>query len=147
MNREDRQKADYLLGYIEAKQDAQDIERRMETLRQQMEAAKRAAEDWIGGSSGRRGDLSDYFARGEDIMREWSESMSVSLAVMKEIETAIDRLEDQKQRRVLKLHYIDGIPWTKIPDIMHYGIDNVYRLRRMALRNMQINNSTQELKE
>lgn len=138
MNREDRQKAEYLLGYIEAQQDVEDTGQRMETLRRKMETARRAAEDWNGGSRGGHSDLSDYFAKASEIMEEWGARKAEALCRMQEIERAIDRLEDPRQRRVLKLHYIDGVPWAQIPDIMHYGIDNVYRLRRLALKNLQI---------
>lgn len=142
MNREDRAKAEYLLGYIKAQQDAEDVGQRMETLRRRMETARRAAEDWSGGSAGRRGDLSDYFEKAEEIMEEWAGREADALRKMQEIEATIDRLEDAQQRRVLKLHYIDGMRWAEIPDAMHYGIDNIYRLRRLALKHLQIDTDT-----
>jgi DNA-directed RNA polymerase specialized sigma24 family protein len=146
MNREDRQKAEYLLGYIDAQQEAEDIRQRMETLRQKMETARRAAEDWSGGSRGRHGDLSDYFATASDIKQEWERKEAAALRRMQEIEAAIDSLGDPRQRRAMKLHYIDGVPWKEMPDIMHYGIDNIYRLRRLALKNLQIDTDTQRHK-
>lgn len=52
---------------------------------------------------------------------------------LREILTAIDSLEDERQKEVLTLRYITGLPFFKIFEQMHYEKTQVYVLHGRAL--------------
>lgn len=53
------------------------------------------------------------------------------------IENAIDSLSDPTQRRLLRLHYINGLSWLMVADRMHYSERWVYELRDKALEQLE----------
>lgn len=54
------------------------------------------------------------------------------------INQAISKIENIDQRRVLKLHYIDGYDFNEIANKLHYGLDWIWTLHRRGLDNLEI---------
>lgn len=130
MNKESRIKAEQLGTYIESRGESQDIWQRMESLQAEMEKVRETG-GW---------EVESYTAECREILRVWADQRTRALENMRSIEQEIDSLADQRERRAMKLHYIDGHSWEDTAEIMHYGIDNIYRLRRSALKRMAKNN-------
>lgn len=68
----------------------------------------------------------DARTRLEEKERELSEKLTEILAL-------IDLVSDERQKRVLTMHYIRGKPWQKIADEIHCDKRHVFRLHGLAL--------------
>lgn len=55
-----------------------------------------------------------------------------------EIRAAIDSAPTHQMRRVLKLHYVDGLKWEEVAECMHYSLRNVRYLHDRAIRKVKI---------
>jgi len=60
-------------------------------------------------------------------------SQNKSLKLASDIEAAIDRLQDPRERRVLRLCYLKLMPMEAIAQQTRYSIAQVYRLRDRGL--------------
>ena len=56
-----------------------------------------------------------------------------------EVKKAIDLQEDEDERLLLKLRYIEGATWEDIAEKMDYSTRHIYRLHKVALRNFKFN--------
>jgi RNA polymerase sigma factor (sigma-70 family) len=57
-----------------------------------------------------------------------------------QIEAAIDTLPS-RERRLMRLFYIDGLSLEEIANIMYYSINHIWRLHGQVLNKMRGNNS------
>lgn len=64
---------------------------------------------------------------------ELSEKIREALRAKREIETAIDRLQDPTLRQLMKYHYIDGNTWEQVAVRMQYSWRQTVRLHGKAL--------------
>lgn len=55
-----------------------------------------------------------------------------------QIESAIDELEDSRQRAVLRLRYINGLSYEEISRKLHYDIRWLHRLEHAALEKLEL---------
>lgn len=126
----------YLSRYKMAKYEVQDIERRIERVRNEMMGVKGIS--YEGGdmphAQFRTGDLSDYVARIDDLLQDWKADQIRAIETMREISSAIDAVEHDQARRVLMLHFVDGYTYEKAAEIIPCGNDAVYRYRRIGLQ-------------
>lgn len=53
-----------------------------------------------------------------------------------EIETAIEAVEQSKERSVLRYRYINNLSWHKIAELMNYDVRSIYRIHGNALLNI-----------
>ena len=141
MTAKEKQKeaAIYLSRYLTAQAEVKDIKRRIERIHSEMMSVK-----GINYESGdmpkqqyRTGDLSDYVARIDDLIREWSEMQTRALELMHEISDSINAVDHDQARRVLMLHFVDGYSYKQIASMIPSSIDSVYRWRRIGL--MKVN--------
>lgn len=58
--------------------------------------------------------------------------------VKREVNAAIDAVEEVQLRRVLELRYRNYLPWEKIAEEMGYDVRNVYILHGKALRRVRV---------
>lgn len=61
--------------------------------------------------------------------------------LQREIEHVIAKVEDDKERRVLELRYLNCLPFFKVAARLHYSLDNIYTIHRKALENLTVPNS------
>lgn len=132
--------ARYLSRYRIAQAEVKDIERRIERVRIEMMGVK-----GINYKNGdmpkaqfRTGDLSDYIARIDDLIRDWKEAQNRALDMMLEISTAINAIDHDQARRVLMLHFVDGYEYEKISEMFPCDIRSVFRWRQIGLRKVVI---------
>ena len=59
-------------------------------------------------------------------------------ALVREIEGAIDAVEDAQYRDLLRYRYLNGWGWQKIADRMRFSQDWVWRLHARALRQVRV---------
>lgn len=125
----------YLSRYSKAKAEVHDIEHRIERVRNEMMGIKGI--DYTGGDmpkqQNRTGDLSDYIAEIDDLIREWQTAQTRAIIVMREISSVINGVKDAKARRVLMLHFVDDFSYEEIAEKMDKSINSVYRWRRIGL--------------
>jgi DNA-directed RNA polymerase specialized sigma24 family protein len=74
--------------------------------------------------------------RCEKISRMITERIEESTALLVRIEAAINNLPDARERRLMRLKYIDGLKWAQVADVMGYEIRQVTRIHGWALANM-----------
>ncbi|MBS5544387.1 MAG: sigma-70 family RNA polymerase sigma factor [Lachnospiraceae bacterium] len=55
-----------------------------------------------------------------------------------EISAAIDKLENQEEKLVLRYRYLDECTWEEIGRMLHMSERSVYRLHGMALKNFTV---------
>ena len=58
--------------------------------------------------------------------------------IKREVNEAIDAVEDIRYRRLLELRYRNYLTWEQIADDMHYEISNVYKLHGKALLRVRV---------
>lgn len=76
-----------------------------------------------------------YSADYED--RLWEENERLA-GVLSDIEQAVSRLSDKRERKVLWLRYIDGKNWSELADEMCYSIQHIQRIHKKALEKLDI---------
>lgn len=57
---------------------------------------------------------------------------------LQEVEAVIDAVPDPGLRDMLRMHYMDGLPWEEIADKQHYSSRHIFVLRRKALALVEI---------
>ena len=82
--------------------------------------------------------LTDYCAALEDELFEKKIRLTY---LQREIEHAIAKVPDDKQRTVLELRYLNCLPFSKIAERLHYSPENVYTIHRDALKNITVHYS------
>ena len=70
------------------------------------------------------------------LLARYDKVLETTAAELLAVETAIERLPDPTQRRLLRLHYINGLSWIAVADRMHYSERWVYELRDKALEQL-----------
>ena len=132
--------ARYLSRYRIAQAEVKDIERRIERVRIEMMGVKGI--NYENGDMPKAqfctGDLSDYIARIDDLIRDWKEAQNRALDMMLEISTAINAIDHDQARRVLMLHFVDGYEYEKISEMFPCDIRSVFRWRQIGLRKVVI---------
>mgnify|MGYP001427493037 CR=1 FL=1 len=73
-----------------------------------------------------------------DLENAMNEKIDQLLDVKAEIEQAIDRVEDDTLRLLLRLRYMKGMTWERIALEMHYSYMHVCRLHRLALQKVKM---------
>ena len=131
-----REAAAYLSRYRSAKGEVQDIERRIERVRDEMMGVKGIS--YEGGDMPKardmERDLSDYVAKIDGLLRDWQAAQLRAVETMREVSAVIEDVGHVEARRVLMLHFIDGKSYEKIAKLIPCGNDTVYRYRRVGLQ-------------
>lgn len=130
----------YLSRYNTARDEADDIEKRIERVREEMMSVKAVSFDNADMPKAQNHitDLSDYIVRIDNLLREWQDARHRALALMAEISAAINAVEHDQARRVLMLHFIDGMEYKDVAKEIPCGEATVYRLRRIGLMSVKI---------
>lgn len=135
-----RTAATYLSRYKTALAECQDIERRIQSARNDMMGVRGIS--YENGDMPKApsvtGDLSDYMVRLDALVREWQSARDRALDLMLEITSAINAVEHDQARRVLMLHFVDGHSYEDIAERIPCGINSVYRWRRIGLMQIHV---------
>jgi DNA-directed RNA polymerase specialized sigma24 family protein len=135
-----RESALYLSRYQIARAEVGDIEKRIERVRSEMMGVKGIS--YEGGdmpkAQFRTGDLSDYIARIDDLIKDWETAQVRAIELMREISEAINAVDHNQARRVLMLHFVDGYSYEDIADMIPCDVRTVFRYRAIGLRKVVI---------
>ena len=135
-----RESALYLSRYQIARAEVGDIEKRIERVRSEMMGVKGISYD--GGdmpkAQFRTGDLSDYIARIDDLIKDWETAQVRAVELMREISETINAIGHNQARRVLMLHFVDGYSYEDIADMIPCDVRTVFRYRAIGLRKVVI---------
>lgn len=132
--------AAYLSRYRTAKAEIKDAERRIAEARIEMLGVKGISYENgdMPKAPSRTSDLSDYIVRLDSLLSEWQAAQRRALEVMCEISAAINGVTDDNARRVLMLHYVDGLTFDQVAKAFPCGINTVYRWRRIGLKQINV---------
>jgi DNA-directed RNA polymerase specialized sigma24 family protein len=86
----------------------------------------------------RTGDLSDYIARIDDMIKDWETAQVRAVELMREISETINAIDHDQARRVLMLHFVDGYSYEDIADMIPCDVRTVFRYRAIGLRKVVI---------
>ena len=135
-----RESALYLSRYQIARAEVGDIEKRIERVRSEMMGVKGIS--YEGGdmprAQFRTGDLSDYIARIDDLIKDWETVQVRAVELMREISETINAIDHNQARRVLMLHFVDGYSYEDIADMIPCDVRTVFRYRAIGLRKVVI---------
>ena len=135
-----RESALYLSRYQIARAEVGDIEKRIERVRSEMMGVKGIS--YEGGdmpkAQFRTGDLSDYIARIDDLIKDWETAQVRAVELMREISETINAIGHNQARRVLMLHFVDGYSYEDIADMIPCDVRTVFRYRAIGLRKVVI---------
>lgn len=135
-----RESALYLSRYQIARAEVGDIEKRIERVRSEMMGVKGIS--YEGGdmpkAQFRTGDLSDYIARIDDLIKDWETARVRAVELMREISETINAIDHNQARRVLMLHFVDGYSYEDIADMIPCDVRTVFRYRAIGLRKVVI---------
>lgn len=73
-----------------------------------------------------------------DFENEIQTEIDEAVDLEKEIRTVINRQENESERLLLKLRYIDFNTWEEVAEKMNYSVMQVWRIHNSALKNLKI---------
>lgn len=120
------------------------LERRVETIKEQIEHYKALVNDCsVTYSDSPKSTTSNYkleecTQKIMDLQEELCSAMADLVDVTCEIGKAIQKLDNYDYQDLLVNRYVLGKTWEKIAEDMNYGIRNVHRLHGEALREIKI---------
>ena len=120
------------------------LERRVETIKEQIEHYKALVNDCsVTYSDSPKSTASNYkleecTQKIMDLQEELCSAMADLVNVTCEIGKAIQKLDNYDYQDLLVNRYVLGKTWEKIAEDMNYGIRNVHRLHGEALREIKI---------
>lgn len=103
--------------------------------------------DVSGGGSRHGSAVEDYAVRIVELEREIDRRIDEYVDLVRQAEAAIDQVEDERCRDVLRYRYLNGWSWEKIAEQMHYDERWVRRLHGRALARIEIPESAKHARE
>lgn len=68
-----------------------------------------------------------------DLLEDIKEQERMCMAIIRQIESAVRKVDDLQLRQILRCRYIDGISWSDIAEELHYSLRSVHRKKLDAL--------------
>lgn len=130
-------KKEFLMGYQVAKRDVERLEEQL-------------AELWIGKLSpscmigdgmphaNNPVDLSAYAVKIDEIEQEIIEARYKRVIVFQQVQRAIEKMTDTKEKTLLTYRYLRGLKWEKICEKMKHSWQHIHRIHASALKNIDI---------
>ena len=87
--------------------------------------------------------MQDCICKIVDLESEINEDMLQLVELKKEIIRIIKAVENAELQTILELRYLSYMRWEEIAIELGYGIDNIFRLHRMALDEINIKETIQ----
>ena len=133
---ENEKKKEYLRRYHAAELAEREIREEIDDLRMNKMFPALIQDGMPHGSSA--GDLSAYAAQLDELLRELKDQMEQRIRIRREITQKIEEMQDETEKTVLRMYYINGLKWKEIADRMGYDIRNVTRVHGRALQHFKI---------
>lgn len=128
---------EYLSRYLSTKQEIERLlEQRLQLWSMATKITPTLQGDRVQGGQNTTGDA--IMAQVVDLSTELLHKIKQLNEILGEIESAINSIQDERLRMLLKLHYINGKTFEEISVIMHYNYRWVTRLHGKALTKMAL---------
>jgi DNA-directed RNA polymerase specialized sigma subunit len=125
---------EYLQQYRHIQREIEDIDRRMAQLRLKYAAPSAINYSDMPKAHNTEHDLSDYIVKMDELTDYMISKYTRLRGIEVDIYMRVDRMENQKERELLRYRYIDGMTWTAIADALDTTERNVYFIHGRALR-------------
>lgn len=129
---------EYLQRYLDARNEALEIEYRIEALVKQYAMPSAIEYSDMPKAQNTEHDLSDYIVKLEELTQELHKKREECLGIMSDINDRVETMEDATERTVLRYRYIHGMKIETIADVMHMTERNVYYIRDKALQHFPL---------
>ena len=129
---------EYLQRYLDARNEALEIEFRIEALVKQYAMPSAINYDDMPKAQNTEHDLSDYIVKLEELTQELHKKREECLGIMSDINDRVETMDDATERTVLRYRYIHGMKIETIADVMHMTERNVYYIRDKALQHFPL---------
>lgn len=86
------------------------------------------------GGTKRVSSVEEYAVKLADLSEEMNLRAGIYAEALREIEAAIDAVEDPKYRDILRYRYLNGWSWRMIERKMYYGNNYIFQLHLRALQ-------------
>ena len=126
----------WLMRYQKAKKEAEDIEWRLIQLRHKYALPSAIRYSDMPKAQG-TSDLSDFMAQLEEYENLLIDKYKECMGIEVEIYTAVDKLKEEDERRVLRYKYIDGDTWRVVADKIPCSMRSVYNIRDKAVNHLK----------
>ena len=136
-----QEKKDYLSRYRIAGLEARRLEEDIQRWEAKATAITPRYSSEPGGGSGDK--IQGAVDKIMELQVKLAEKLEEQIALRREVEGAIDSIQDQRMRQLMKRHYIDGLTWGGVAEKMYYSRSSVIKLQKKALDRIKITpNST-----
>ena len=125
---------EYLQQYRHIQREIEDIDRRMAQIRLKYAAPSAINYSDMPKAHNSEHDLSDYIVNMDELTDYMISKYTRLRGIEVDIYMRVDRMENQKERELLRYRYIDGMTWTEIADALDTTERNVYFIHGRALR-------------
>lgn len=133
-----QEKKEALQQYLSAGREEERLEREIQRWRSRAEKTT-AGYSWSSGGAGDGRSLEQTVARIDELTRQLTRQREELVSLRQSIGAAIDAVPEARLRELLRLRYIDGLPWGKLAVVMGYDdLRWVYRLHGRALEQLTI---------
>lgn len=129
---------EYLQRYLDARNEALEIEYRIEALVKQYAMPSAIEYSDMPKAQNTEHDLSDYIVKLDELTQELHRKRTECLEIMADINDRVETMEDATERTVLRYRYIHGMKVETIADVMHMTERNVYYIRDKALQHFPL---------
>lgn len=125
---------EYLQQYRHIQREIEDIDRRMARIRLKYAAPSAINYSDMPKAHNSEHDLSDYIAKMDELTNYMISKYTRLRGIEVDIYMRVDRMENQRERELLRFRYIDGMTWTAIAEALDTTERNVYFIHGRALR-------------
>ncbi len=129
-------KKEFLNSYQSAKRAVNRIELQIEELKQ----SKISPGSVMGDGMPRahtQSDLSDYAVRLDELEQELRDARNRKITAFRNVQQAIERMDDEEEKDVLTYRHIQGKGWKDIAPAMNCSVRTMYYIYQRALQNFE----------
>ena len=133
------EKKAFLRQYQQCLKAEKGLEEEIEKLRASVILPSKVMDGMPHGSG--KSDLSSYAARLDELFGKLQAELNRKWEVRKDILRAIEELEDENEKLVLKFRYINCWKWEQIADTEYYSYQHIHKIHKKALEHLEIPDS------
>ena len=136
IQKENEEKKEYLKSYRRAVRREKDILDEIQRLRSDKMFPSVANDGMPRGSN--QSDLSDYIAILDEQIKLLKAERLEKARCYQKIERQIKKMENENEREILRLRYIQGLKWHEVENKMGFSREWTLKLHGRALRNFKM---------
>ena len=133
---ENEKKKEYLKSYQRSAKREQDILEEIRKLRMDKMFPSVVNDGMPKGSS--QSDLSGYAATLDGLIEKLKKERLEKIQHLRNIEDQIGKMQDEDEKRVLRLRYIKGLKWEEVAVEMGYSWKQTHRIHSQALIDLKM---------